>query len=74
MTSSAIGIPIAPAATLISTKDNLKNGKRLLGKACSAKPTGMNRFEIFRQLGDGTYGSVILGRTKDTHELVAIKK
>ncbi|XP_076019243.1 serine/threonine-protein kinase ICK-like [Genypterus blacodes] len=34
----------------------------------------MNRYTSIRQLGDGTYGSVILGRSVESGELVAIKK
>ncbi|XP_060535173.1 serine/threonine-protein kinase MAK-like [Cylas formicarius] len=34
----------------------------------------MNRYAILHQLGDGTYGSVVLGQRKDTGEKVAIKK
>ncbi|XP_066517362.1 serine/threonine-protein kinase ICK-like [Hoplias malabaricus] len=34
----------------------------------------MNRYTALRQLGDGTYGSVILSRCLESGELVAIKK
>ncbi|XP_077146151.1 serine/threonine-protein kinase ICK isoform X2 [Ranitomeya variabilis] len=34
----------------------------------------MNRYTTIRQLGDGTYGSVLLARTTESGELVAIKK
>ncbi|XP_077438964.1 serine/threonine-protein kinase ICK-like isoform X1 [Vanacampus margaritifer] len=34
----------------------------------------MNRYSTLKQLGDGTYGSVILGRNLESGELVAIKK
>ncbi|NXP49486.1 ICK kinase, partial [Heliornis fulica] len=34
----------------------------------------MNRYTTIRQLGDGTYGSVLLGRSIESGELVAIKK
>ncbi|XP_037642238.1 serine/threonine-protein kinase MAK-like [Sebastes umbrosus] len=34
----------------------------------------MNRYTTLKQLGDGTYGSVILGKSNDTGELVAIKR
>ncbi|ESO92554.1 hypothetical protein LOTGIDRAFT_120723 [Lottia gigantea] len=34
----------------------------------------MNRYTVSKQLGDGTYGSVILGNVKETGEKVAIKK
>ncbi|XP_069462221.1 serine/threonine-protein kinase ICK isoform X3 [Ambystoma mexicanum] len=34
----------------------------------------MNRYTTLKQLGDGTYGSVLLGRSVDSGELVAIKK
>lgn len=38
------------------------------------KLKGMNRYVTLHQLGDGTYGSVVLGRRKDTGEHVAIKR
>ena len=34
----------------------------------------MNRYELSETLGDGTYGSVLKGPNKETHEIVAIKK
>ncbi|KAM9789366.1 LOW QUALITY PROTEIN: serine/threonine-protein kinase MAK-like [Neosynchiropus ocellatus] len=34
----------------------------------------MNRYISLKQLGDGTYGSVLLAKSKDTGELVAIKR
>ncbi|XP_062413837.1 serine/threonine-protein kinase MAK-like [Pungitius pungitius] len=34
----------------------------------------MNRYTTLKQLGDGTYGSVLLGKSNDTGELVAIKR
>jgi len=34
----------------------------------------MNRYELSETLGDGTYGSVLKGLNKETHEIVAIKK
>ncbi|KAI8786914.1 serine/threonine-protein kinase MAK [Biomphalaria glabrata] len=34
----------------------------------------MNRYQISKQLGDGTYGSVLLATTVETNEKVAIKK
>uniref|UniRef100_A0A8C5GS99 non-specific serine/threonine protein kinase n=1 Tax=Gouania willdenowi TaxID=441366 RepID=A0A8C5GS99_GOUWI len=34
----------------------------------------INRYTTFKQLGDGTYGSVLLGRSNETGELVAIKR
>lgn len=34
----------------------------------------MNRYVTLHQLGDGTYGSVVLGQRKDTGEKVAIKR
>jgi len=36
--------------------------------------TGMNRYKTMKVLGDGTYGSVVLGKAYDTGETVAIKK
>jgi len=40
---------------------------------CTARGRGLSRFDWIKQLGDGTFGAVHLYRTKDTHELVAIK-
>ncbi|XP_076017172.1 serine/threonine-protein kinase MAK isoform X2 [Genypterus blacodes] len=34
----------------------------------------MNRYTTMKQLGDGTYGSVVMGRSNDSGELVAIKR
>ncbi|KAM4606237.1 serine/threonine-protein kinase MAK [Polymixia lowei] len=34
----------------------------------------MNRYAMLRQLGDGTYGSVLMGRSNESGELVAIKR
>ena len=34
----------------------------------------MNRYQFVKQLGDGTYGSVILATVNETGEKVAIKK
>lgn len=34
----------------------------------------MNRYITLNQLGDGTYGTVVLGQRKDTGEKVAIKR
>jgi len=36
--------------------------------------TGMHRYKTMKKLGDGTYGSVVLGKAHDTGETVAIKK
>lgn len=34
----------------------------------------MNRYTVTKQLGDGTYGSVLLATCIETNEKVAIKK
>ncbi|KAJ8413197.1 hypothetical protein AAFF_G00091930 [Aldrovandia affinis] len=34
----------------------------------------MNRYTMLKQLGDGTYGSVLMGRNNESGELVAIKR
>ncbi|XP_030612814.1 serine/threonine-protein kinase MAK isoform X9 [Archocentrus centrarchus] len=34
----------------------------------------MNRYTTLKQLGDGTYGSVLMGRNNESGELVAIKR
>ncbi|XP_051796483.1 serine/threonine-protein kinase MAK isoform X2 [Acanthochromis polyacanthus] len=34
----------------------------------------MNRYTTLKQLGDGTYGSVLMGRSNESGELVAIKR
>ncbi|KAJ7406388.1 Serine/threonine-protein kinase ICK [Pitangus sulphuratus] len=61
-----------------------------LGRSCSAERRGRRaairglsagrssetrpRYTTIRQLGDGTYGSVLLGRSIESGELIAIKK
>ncbi|KAM7379652.1 hypothetical protein PAMP_005193 [Pampus punctatissimus] len=37
-------------------------------------PWTMNRYTTLKQLGDGTYGSVVLGKSNETGEMVAIKR
>lgn len=39
-----------------------------------SKRKKMNRYIILSQLGDGTYGTVVLGQRKDNNEKVAIKR
>lgn len=59
-----------------------KDGFRfLLSKEASSvsNPSGlpfpkMNRYTTMRQLGDGTYGSVLMGKSNESGELVAIKR
>ena len=34
----------------------------------------MEKYKIVKQLGDGTYGSVLLGQLKDSQEKVAVKR
>lgn len=34
----------------------------------------MNRYTTLKQLGDGTYGSVVMGKSNESGELVAIKR
>lgn len=34
----------------------------------------MNRYTTHKQLGDGTYGSVLMGKSNESGELVAIKR
>lgn len=34
----------------------------------------MNRYDVLKQLGDGSYGSVALAKNKETGEMLAIKK
>lgn len=34
----------------------------------------MNRYTMLNQLGDGSYGTVVLAKRKDTGERVAIKR
>ena len=37
-------------------------------------PGRMNRYTTLKQLGDGTYGSVLMGKSNENGELVAIKR
>ena len=34
----------------------------------------MNRYDLVKQLGDGSYGSVALVKNKETGEMLAVKK
>jgi serine/threonine protein kinase len=43
-------------------------------QANNSSKAGMNRYVTLSQLGDGTYGSVLLGQRLDNGEKVAIKK
>ena len=45
----------------------------ITNKTNQPSPKGLARFEYLKQLGDGTFGSVHLFRTKDTNDLVAVK-
>lgn len=82
--SVAIGSSYAPQATLTNfnhanraiisvNRHNHTNSNKIMDDD-GVGQKGMDRFDIIRQLGDGTYGSVHMGRTKKTGELVAIKK
>ncbi|XP_046883946.1 serine/threonine-protein kinase MAK-like [Hypomesus transpacificus] len=44
------------------------------GKKCVVPVWEMNRYTTLRQLGDGTFGSVLMGKSKESGELVAIKR
>lgn len=43
-------------------------------RAAAPFPAAMNRYNVTKTLGDGTYGSVLLGHNKESGERVAIKK
>jgi len=45
----------------------------ITNKTNQPSPKGLARFEYLKQLGDGTFGSVHLFRTRDTNDLVAVK-
>ncbi|XP_039257269.2 uncharacterized protein LOC120333933 isoform X2 [Styela clava] len=76
--SSAVRPSFAPLATHHHTNGNLVSPKssNLTNNDMNddGGPKGLHRFEMIRQLGDGTYGSVHMARTKTSGELVAIKK
>lgn len=57
--------------TQLTFNTNNNNNKNQLKNRLNA---GMNRYVTLSQLGDGTYGSVLLGQRLDTGEKVAIKK
>ncbi|KAK7823679.1 hypothetical protein U0070_003331, partial [Myodes glareolus] len=54
----------------------LVNYFKLVTWKCSSHvtPKAMNRYTTMRQLGDGTYGSVLMGKSNESGELVAIKR
>jgi len=43
-------------------------------RSASSTYKGMNRYVMLSQLGDGTYGSVILAKKADSGEKVAVKR
>lgn len=43
----------------------------ILDNTCDAE---MNRYVMLNQLGDGSYGIVMLAQRKDTGEMVAVKR
>nr|CAD7257385.1 unnamed protein product [Timema shepardi] len=57
---------------------NLSKSRQSLSRTlhghASVGPMKMNRYITLNQLGDGTYGSVVLGQRVDTGEKVAIKR
>lgn len=52
----------------------LVSGVRKVTKRMKPSWEMMNRYTTLKQLGDGTYGSVLMGRSNETGELVAIKR
>ena len=64
MTFSAVGMYHHTNAGAVGQQGNAD---------CTVRGRGLSRFDWVKQLGDGTFGAVHLYRTKDTHELVAIK-
>lgn len=46
----------------------------VLAKSTKDLNKGMNRYVMLSQLGDGTYGSVLLAQRLDNGEKVAIKR
>ncbi|XP_076805120.1 uncharacterized protein LOC143448998 isoform X2 [Clavelina lepadiformis] len=65
MSLSTVGMHHHAAIPIVGQQENNRHP--------TAKYKGLSRFEWLKQLGDGTFGAVHLYRTKDTHELVAIK-
>lgn len=63
-------------AALWSRNRAFSFGEQYLSTAASlpSAPRRMNRYTTLRQLGDGTYGSVLLGKSNESGELVAIKR
>ena len=53
--------------------NELHGGQGKFGQRPTSNHNGLSRFEFVKKLGDGTFGSVHLYRTKATNELVAIK-
>lgn len=64
--SPTAGYRFSPAATALANGNIPKQNKN--------NKKGIHKFDLISKLGDGTYGSVHLARTKDSYELVAIKK
>lgn len=61
---------ISLSSSLVQREEN-PNPQR---SSASSTYKGMNRYVMLSQLGDGTYGSVILAKKIDTGEKVAVKR
>ncbi|XP_021103301.1 serine/threonine-protein kinase ICK isoform X2 [Heterocephalus glaber] len=66
---------VLPSKNLVTLWGGLQDGATSALRCTSglSRPT-MNRYTTIKQLGDGTYGSVLLGRSIESGELIAIKK
>ena len=75
--SSGLNPGLPPPPSLLSSSSLAKEGTSHQPLQLGTSPStykGMNRYVMLSQLGDGTYGSVILAKKVDTGEKVAVKR
>ncbi|KAG8507716.1 Serine/threonine-protein kinase MAK [Galemys pyrenaicus] len=76
--SWAAGLPLTTAERVTSSSQGhpapAPAAPELGQQEAATRPAEMNRYTTMRQLGDGTYGSVLMGRSNESGELVAIKR
>ncbi|CAG0889880.1 unnamed protein product [Darwinula stevensoni] len=72
--ASQHGLPLHRPSSSVHAFRVLESVGKREDSGMAGSPSSMNRYVTLSTLGDGTYGSVVLGQRVDTGEKVAIKK